>query len=155
MERHAVHAACIQRGLERIATDAASGELPVAIGLALARTRRFFHRRPPELRSDSRWRLRWCYLVLLSDHLGWLPIPKIAFADHRAGLGFSRRLEDTMIVFNSISVVTATSSVFMALKELIWSARNLGTSERPTWEVLAGRAPEFSPGAVAPDHVDR
>ncbi len=128
--------------LERIATDTMSGELPVAIGLtlwralagffisavfgialgiAMARTRLFY----------------WFFDPIIS--IGF-PIPKIAFLPIIVlWLGFFDVSKITMIVFNSIfPVVTATVvGVYGVEKELIWSARNLGTSEKAlTWEVL-------------------
>jgi ABC-type nitrate/sulfonate/bicarbonate transport system permease component len=68
------------------------------------------------------------------------PVPKIAFLPIIVlWLGFFDVSKITMIVFNSIfPVVTATVvGVYGVEKELIWSARNLGTSERAlSWEVL-------------------
>jgi ABC-type nitrate/sulfonate/bicarbonate transport system permease component len=68
------------------------------------------------------------------------PVPKIAFLPIIVlWLGFFDLSKITIIVFNSIfPVVTATVvGVCGVEKELIWSARNFGTSERAlTWDVL-------------------
>ena len=76
------------------------------------------------------------------------PIPKIAFLPIIVlWLGFFDVSKITMIVFNTIfPVVTATVvGVYGVEKEMIWSARNLGTSERAlTWEVML-------PAALAAD----
>ena len=128
--------------IARIASDTMSGELPIAIGLtlwralagflisavggvalgiAMARTRLFY----------------WFFDPIIS--IGF-PVPKIAFLPIIVlWLGFFDVSKITMIVFNSIfPVVTATVvGVYGVEKELIWSARNLGTSEKAlTWEVL-------------------
>ena len=128
--------------LERIASDTASGELPVAMGLTLWRALAGF------LISAfagialglAMARLRsfyWFFDPIIS--VGF-PIPKIAFLPIIVlWLGFFDVSKITMIVFNSIfPVVTATVvGVYGVEKELIWSARNLGTSERAlTWEVM-------------------
>ena len=128
--------------LERIASDAASGELPVAMGLTLWRALAgfFISAFAGIALGLAMARLRsfyWFFDPIIS--VGF-PIPKIAFLPIIVlWLGFFDVSKITMIVFNSIfPVVTATVvGVYGVEKELIWSARNLGTSERAlTWEVM-------------------
>jgi len=128
--------------LERIASDTASGELPVAMGLTLWRALAgFFISAVAGIALGlAMARLRsfyWFFDPIIS--VGF-PIPKIAFLPIIVlWLGFFDVSKITMIVFNSIfPVVTATVvGVYGVEKELIWSARNLGTSERAlTWEVM-------------------
>jgi ABC-type nitrate/sulfonate/bicarbonate transport system permease component len=128
--------------LERIATDTASGELPVAMGLTLWRALAgFFISAVAGIALGlAMARMRsfyWFFDPIIS--VGF-PIPKIAFLPIIVlWLGFFDVSKITMIVFNSIfPVVTATVvGVYGVEKELIWSARNLGTSERAlTWEVM-------------------
>ena len=128
--------------LERIASDTASGELPVAMGLTLWRALAgFFISAVAGIAlglAMARLRLfHWFFDPIIS--VGF-PIPKIAFLPIIVlWLGFFDVSKITMIVFNSIfPVVTATVvGVYGVEKELIWSARNLGTSERAlTWEVM-------------------
>lgn len=128
--------------LERIVTDTASGELPVAIGLTLWRALAgFFISAAGGIALGlAMARLRWCYWFFDPIISVGFPIPKIAFLPIIVlWLGFFDVSKITMIVFNSIfPVVTATVvGVYGVEKELIWSARNLGTSERAlTWEVM-------------------
>jgi len=128
--------------LERIATDTASGELPVAIGLTLWRALAgFFISAAAGIALGlAMARLRWFYWFFDPIISVGFPIPKIAFLPiFVLWLGFFDASKITMIVFNSIfPVVTATVvGVYGVEKELIWSARNLGTSERAlTWEVM-------------------
>jgi ABC-type nitrate/sulfonate/bicarbonate transport system permease component len=128
--------------LERIASDTASGELPVAMGLTLWRALAgfFISAFAGIALGLAMARLRsfyWFFDPIIS--VGF-PIPKIAFLPIIVlWLGFFDVSKITMIVFNSIfPVVTATVvGVYGVEKELIWSARNLGTSERAlTWEVM-------------------
>jgi ABC-type nitrate/sulfonate/bicarbonate transport system permease component len=128
--------------LERIASDTASGELPVAMGLTLWRALAgFFISAVAGIALGlAMARLRsfyWFFDPIIS--VGF-PIPKIAFLPIIVlWLGFFDVSKITMIVFNSIfPVVTATVvGVYGVEKELIWSARSLGTSERAlTWEVM-------------------
>jgi ABC-type nitrate/sulfonate/bicarbonate transport system permease component len=128
--------------LERIATDTASGELPVAIGLTLWRALAgFFISAAAGIALGlAMARLRWFYWFFDPIISVGFPIPKIAFLPiFVLWLGFFDASKITMIVFNSIfPVVTATVvGVYGVEKELIWSARTLGTSERAlTWEVM-------------------
>ena len=128
--------------LERIASDTASGELPVAMGLTLWRALAgFFISAVAGIALGlAMARLRWFYWFFDPIISVGFPIPKIAFLPIIVlWLGFFDVSKITMIVFNSIfPVVTATVvGVYGVEKELIWSARNLGTSERAlTWEVM-------------------
>ena len=128
--------------LERVASDTASGELPVAMGLTLWRALAgFFISAVAGIALGlAMARLRWFYWFFDPIISVGFPIPKIAFLPIIVlWLGFFDVSKITMIVFNSIfPVVTATVvGVYGVEKELIWSARNLGTSERAlTWEVM-------------------
>ena len=128
--------------LERIASDTASGELPVAMGLTLWRALAgfFISAFAGIALGLAMARLRWFYWFFDPIISVGFPIPKIAFLPIIVlWLGFFDVSKITMIVFNSIfPVVTATVvGVYGVEKELIWSARNLGTSERAlTWEVM-------------------
>ncbi|MFZ0837446.1 MAG: ABC transporter permease subunit, partial [Xanthobacteraceae bacterium] len=128
--------------LERIATDTASGDLPVALGLTLWRALAgFFISAVAGIAlgvAMARSRaFNWFFDPIIS--IGF-PVPKIAFLPIIVlWLGFFDLSKITIIVFNSIfPVVTATVvGVCGVEKELIWSARNFGTSERAlTWDVL-------------------
>ncbi|MBV8747636.1 MAG: ABC transporter permease [Xanthobacteraceae bacterium] len=128
--------------LERIATDTASGDLPVALGLTLWRALAgFFISAVAGIALGvAMARIRafnWFFDPIIS--IGF-PVPKIAFLPIIVlWLGFFDLSKITIIVFNSIfPVVTATVvGVCGVEKELIWSARNFGTSERQlTWDVL-------------------
>ncbi|HEY4773901.1 MAG TPA: ABC transporter permease [Xanthobacteraceae bacterium] len=132
----------LSRVFERIASDAASGELVIAValtlwralagfliaavvgvalGLAMARVRLVY----------------WFFDPIVS--IGF-PVPKIAFLPIIVlWLGFYDVSKITMIAFNAIfPVVTATVvGVYGVEKEIIWSARNVGTNERAMlWEIL-------------------
>jgi ABC-type nitrate/sulfonate/bicarbonate transport system permease component len=128
--------------LERIASDTASGELPVAVGLTLWRALAgFFISAVAGIALGlAMARMRWFYWFFDPIISVGFPIPKIAFLPIIVlWLGFFDVSKITMIVFNSIfPVVTATVvGVYGVEKELLWSARNLGTSERAlTWEVM-------------------
>jgi ABC-type nitrate/sulfonate/bicarbonate transport system permease component len=128
--------------LERIATDTASGDLPVALGLTLWRALAGFVISAVAgiALGVAMARIRafnWFFDPIIS--IGF-PVPKIAFLPIIVlWLGFFDLSKITIIVFNSIfPVVTATVvGVCGVEKELIWSARNFGTSERAlTWDVL-------------------
>jgi ABC-type nitrate/sulfonate/bicarbonate transport system permease component len=128
--------------LERIATDTVSGDLPVALGLTLWRALAgFFISAVAGIAlglAMARSRVfNWFFDPIIS--IGF-PVPKIAFLPIIVlWLGFFDLSKITIIVFNSIfPVVTATVvGVGGVEKELIWSARNFGTSERAlTWDVL-------------------
>jgi ABC-type nitrate/sulfonate/bicarbonate transport system permease component len=128
--------------LERIATDTASGDLPVALGLTLWRALAGFFISAVVgialgLAMARSRAFNWFFDPIIS--IGF-PVPKIAFLPIIVlWLGFFDLSKITIIVFNSIfPVVTATVvGVGGVEKELIWSARNFGTSERAlTWDVL-------------------
>jgi ABC-type nitrate/sulfonate/bicarbonate transport system permease component len=128
--------------LERIATDTASGDLPVALGLTLWRALAGFFISAVAgialgLAMARSRAFNWFFDPIIS--IGF-PVPKIAFLPIIVlWLGFFDLSKITIIVFNSIfPVVTATVvGVCGVEKELIWSARNFGTSERAlTWDVL-------------------
>jgi ABC-type nitrate/sulfonate/bicarbonate transport system permease component len=128
--------------LERIATDTASGDLPVALGLTLWRALAGFFISAVAgialgLAMARSRAFNWFFDPIIS--IGF-PVPKIAFLPIIVlWLGFFDLSKITIIVFNSIfPVVTATVvGVGGVEKELIWSARNFGTSERAlTWDVL-------------------
>ena len=132
----------LTRVFERMGSELVSGELPIAVGLTLWRAlagfviaavlgialglamarNRFFY---------------WFFDPIIS--VGF-PIPKIAFLPILVlWLGFFDLSKITMIAFNTIfPVVTVTIvGVYSVEKEIIWSARNLGTSERGMlWEIL-------------------
>jgi ABC-type nitrate/sulfonate/bicarbonate transport system permease component len=95
--------------------------LGIALGFAMARVR-VFH---------------WFFDPIVS--IGF-PIPKIAFLPIIVlWLGFFDVSKITMIAFNTIfPVITATIvGVYGVEKEIIWSARNLGTNERAMlWEII-------------------
>jgi len=128
--------------LERIASDAASGELLQGLGLTL-------------YRSLAGFAIAACAGILLgvlfvrSRMVRWwldpiisvgFPMPKIAFLPIiTLWLGFYDVSKISMIVFDAVfPVITATIAGTMSVeKELIWSARNLGASERSLlWEVI-------------------
>jgi ABC-type nitrate/sulfonate/bicarbonate transport system permease component len=98
-----------------------SAVLGIAIGLAMARVRF----------------VNWFFDPIVS--IGF-PVPKIAFLPIIVlWLGFFDVSKISMIVFNAIfPVITATVVGVQAVeKELIWSARSLGTSDRAMlWEIL-------------------
>jgi ABC-type nitrate/sulfonate/bicarbonate transport system permease component len=130
------------RVLERIAADAASGELGIAVGLTVWRALAGFAIAAVLgialglAMARVRW-INWFFDPIVS--IGF-PIPKIAFLPIIAlWLGFFDVSKITMIAFNTIfPVITATIvGVYAVEKEIIWSARNLGTSERAMlWEII-------------------
>ncbi len=134
--RDAVHAAAVQRRARNgLRPTRCRANLPVAIGLTLWRALAgFFISAVVGIAlgiAMARMRLfYWFFDPIIS--IGF-PIPKIAFLPIIVlWLGFFDVSKITMIVFNSIfPVVTATVvGVYGVEKELIWSARNLGTSEQ-------------------------
>lgn len=130
------------RVLERIGTDAASGELFVAVGLTVWRALAGFAVAAVLgialglAMARVRW-VNWFFDPIVS--IGF-PIPKIAFLPIIAlWLGFFDVSKITMIAFNTIfPVITATIvGVQSVEKEIIWSARNLGTGPRALlWEII-------------------
>ena len=128
--------------LERIADDAASGELARGLALTLYRSLAGFLIAAVAgigvgvLFLRSRF-VRWWFDPLIS--IGF-PMPKIAFLPIiTLWLGFYDVSKISMVVFDAaFPVVTATIAGTMAVeKELLWSARNLGASDRQLlWEVV-------------------
>jgi ABC-type nitrate/sulfonate/bicarbonate transport system permease component len=130
------------RVLERIGSDAASGELFIAIGLTLWRALAGF-----VIAAVlgiglgfamARVRvINWFFDPIVS--VGF-PIPKIAFLPIIVlWLGFFDVSKITMIAFNTIfPVITATLvGIYSVEKEIVWSARNLGTGEHEMlWEII-------------------
>ena len=128
--------------IERIVSDGQSGDLFINIGLTLWRTFTGF-----AIASVlgiglglliARYALaRWFFDPIIS--VGF-PMPKIAFLPIIVlWLGFFDVSKITMVAFNTIfPIVTATIVGILGVeKELIWSARNLGTTDRRLmWDVL-------------------
>ena len=132
----------LTRVIGRIVSDTASGDLPIAVGLTLWRaTAGFIIASAIGIvigLAMSRVKLvYWFFDPIVS--VGF-PIPKIAFLPIIVlWLGFYDVSKITMIVFNTIfPVITATViGVYGVEKEIIWSARNLGTTDRAMlWEIL-------------------
>jgi ABC-type nitrate/sulfonate/bicarbonate transport system permease component len=127
---------------ERILTDAASGELAIAMGLTLWRAIAGFVIASVLgiLLGLAMARVRFAYWFFDPIVSIGFPIPKIAFLPIIVlWLGFYDVSKITMIAFNTIfPVITATViGVNGVEKEIVWSARNLGTSERDLlWEIM-------------------
>ena len=104
-----------------LAGFAIAAVLGVALGLGMARNKF----------------VNWFFDPIVS--VGF-PMPKIAFLPILTlWLGFFDTSKIVMIVFNTIfPVVTATiAGVYSVEKEIIWSARNFGTSRHAMlWEIL-------------------
>jgi ABC-type nitrate/sulfonate/bicarbonate transport system permease component len=121
--------------LERIWADGASGELWQNLGLTLYRALGGFA-------IAALGGIALGFGVAYSRALRWLfdplisvgfPMPKIAFLPIiTLWLGFHDLSKISMVVFDAIfPVVTATLAATLAVeRELLWSARNLGASER-------------------------
>jgi ABC-type nitrate/sulfonate/bicarbonate transport system permease component len=138
---------------QRIATDAASGELFVHLALTLYRSLAGFVIAAVlgialgMLMSRVRL-VRWFFDPLVS--VGF-PMPKIVFLPIiTLWLGFHDTSKITMVVFDAVfPVVTATLAGAQAVeKELAWSARSLGASERELMRevVLPAAAPQILTG---------
>jgi ABC-type nitrate/sulfonate/bicarbonate transport system permease component len=121
--------------LARIGADAASGDLWQNLGLTLYRSVAGFAVAAVAgialgfAVTYSRV-MRWLFDPLIS--VGF-PMPKIAFLPIiTLWLGFYDVSKISMVVFDAIfPVVTATIAATLAVeRELLWSARNLGASER-------------------------
>jgi ABC-type nitrate/sulfonate/bicarbonate transport system permease component len=121
--------------LERIGTDAASGELWTNLGLTLYRSfAGFFIAAAAGIPLGvliARNRVaRWLLDPVIS---AGFPMPKIAFLPIvTLWLGFHDVSKITMVVLDAIfPVVTAAIAATAAVeRELVWSARNLGATER-------------------------
>jgi len=121
--------------LERMWIDAASGELWQNLGLTLYRALTGFA-------VAAIAGIGLGFAVVYSRAARWLldplisvgfPMPKIAFLPIiTLWLGFHDLSKISMVVFDAIfPVITATIAATMAVeRELLWSARNLGASER-------------------------
>jgi len=121
--------------LERMWIDAASGELWQNLGLTLYRALTGFA-------VAAIAGIGLGFAVVYSRAARWLldplisvgfPMPKIAFLPViTLWLGFHDLSKISMVVFDAIfPVVTATIAATLAVeRELLWSARNLGASER-------------------------
>ena len=121
--------------LERIGADAASGELWQNLGLTMYRALAGFA-------VAAIAGIGLGFAVVYSRAARWLldplisvgfPMPKIAFLPIiTLWLGFHDLSKISMVVFDAIfPVVTATIAATLAVeRELLWSARNLGASER-------------------------
>ncbi len=121
--------------LERIGSDAASGDLWQNLGLTLYRSLAGFAIATVAglalgFGVAYNRALRWLFDPLIS--VGY-PMPKIAFLPIiTLWLGFHDVSKISMVVFDAIfPVVTATIAATLAVeRELLWSARNLGAGER-------------------------
>jgi ABC-type nitrate/sulfonate/bicarbonate transport system permease component len=121
--------------LARMGADAASGDLWQNLGLTLYRALTGFAIAAAggiALGFGVAYSrvMRWLFDPLIS--VGF-PMPKIAFLPIiTLWLGFHDLSKISMVVFDAIfPVVTATIAATLAVeRELLWSARNLGASER-------------------------
>lgn len=119
----------------RIWSDAASGELVANLGLTLYRALAGFAIAsavgiPLGILIARSRPVRWFFDPIVS--VGF-PMPKIAFLPIvTLWLGFHDVSKITMIVFDAIfPIVTATIAGTAAVdREILWSARNLGASDR-------------------------
>lgn len=128
--------------LDRIGSDAASGDLLHHLALTLYRALTGFAIAAAAgislgvLIATSR-PARWLFDPIIS--VGF-PMPKIAFLPIVAlWLGFHDTSKISMVVFDAIfPVVTATIAGTVGVeRELLWSARTMGASERQLlWEIV-------------------
>jgi len=132
----------LSRVLERMASELTSGELFVAVGLTLWRALAGFAISAVlgVLIGLAMARVRFFYWFFDPIISIGFPIPKIAFLPIIVlWLGFYDVSKISMIAFNTIFPIVAATvvGVYAVEKEIIWSARNLGTSERALlWEIL-------------------
>ncbi len=128
--------------LERIAGDALSGDLAHNLGLTLYRSLTgFFIASAGGILLGvlfmSNRAVRWFFDPIIS--VGF-PMPKIAFLPViTLWLGFYDVSKISMVVLDAVfPVITATIAATMGVeKELVWSARNMGASERQVlWEII-------------------
>jgi ABC-type nitrate/sulfonate/bicarbonate transport system permease component len=121
--------------LARIWSDAASGDLAQNLGLTLYRALTGFFIAtavgiPLGILITRNRAVRWFFDPIVS--VGF-PMPKIAFLPIvTLWLGFHDVSKISMVVFDAIfPVLTATIAGTAAVdREILWSARNLGASER-------------------------
>jgi taurine transport system permease protein len=128
--------------LERVAEDALSGEMVVNLGLTLYRALLGFAIAGVAgivlgilmARSAA---ARWFFDPIVS--VGF-PMPKIAFLPiFMLWFGLYDLSKVSMVVFNAIfPVITATMAATQGVdKQMLWSARSLGASERQLlWEII-------------------
>jgi ABC-type nitrate/sulfonate/bicarbonate transport system permease component len=128
--------------LERVAEDAMSGEMVVNLGLTLYRALLGFAIAGAAgivlgivmARSAA---ARWFFDPIVS--VGF-PMPKIAFLPiFMLWFGLYDLSKVSMVVFNAIfPVITATMAATQGVdKQMLWSARSLGASERQLlWEII-------------------
>jgi ABC-type nitrate/sulfonate/bicarbonate transport system permease component len=128
--------------LERIWTDALSGELFINIGLTLYRAMVGFFIASVGgialgMAMSRSVGINWLFDPIIS--VGF-PMPKIAFLPIVIlWLGFFDVTKIAMVVLDAIfPVVTATLAGIAAVeRELIWSARNMGANERELlWQII-------------------
>ncbi len=139
--------------VERIYSDAVGGDLWINLGLTIySRYDRLCHRRGARhhaRRDDVADRLiRWFFDPIIS--VGF-PMPKIAFLPIIIlWLGVYDVSKISIVVFDAIfPVVTATLAGIASVdKELIWSALNMGASEREVmWQIkLPAALPQILTG---------
>ena len=139
--------------VERIYSDAGTGDLWINLGLTIYRAMTGFVIAAiggialGALMSRNRL-IRWFFDPIIS--VGF-PMPKIAFLPIIIlWLGFYDVSKISIVVFDAIfPVVTATLAGIAAVdKELIWSARNMGASEREVmWQIkLPAALPQILTG---------
>jgi ABC-type nitrate/sulfonate/bicarbonate transport system permease component len=126
----------------RIYSDAVGGDLWINLGLTLYRALTGFFIATlggvalGALMSRNRW-AHWFFDPIIS--VGF-PMPKIAFLPViMLWLGLYDVSKISMVVFDAIfPVVTATlAGIASVEKELLWSARNMGASERELmWQIV-------------------
>jgi ABC-type nitrate/sulfonate/bicarbonate transport system permease component len=139
--------------LQRIWTDALSGELAVNAGVTLYRALVGFLIAASggillAVLMRSNRGVRWFFDPIIS--VGF-PMPKIAFLPIIIlWLGFYDVPKITMVVFDAIfPVVTATYAGLASVeRELIWSARNMGAKEHELmWQImLPAASPQIMTG---------
>ena len=128
--------------LQRIWTDALSGDLAINAGVTLYRALAGFFIAATGgvilgMLMARNAAVRWFFDPIIS--VGF-PMPKIAFLPIIIlWLGFYDVPKIAMVVFDAIfPVVTATLAGFLGVeRELIWSARNMGAKEHElTWQIM-------------------
>jgi ABC-type nitrate/sulfonate/bicarbonate transport system permease component len=128
--------------LERIWSDASSGELAINVGLTLYRAVVGFLIAAAGgiglgMAMSRSAGVNWLFDPIIS--VGF-PMPKIAFLPVVIlWLGFYDLSKISIVVFDAIfPVVTATIAGIQAVeRELIWSARNMGANDRELlWQVI-------------------
>jgi len=126
----------------RIGAETVSGELIVNVGLTLYRALAGFFIAAAAgvllgLLIVRLWFVRWFFDPLISVAF---PMPKIAFLPvFVLWFGFFDLSKIWMVVFNTIfPVVTATIVAIQGVeREILWSARSLGTDERRLlWKIM-------------------